>query len=101
MPKTNTQTAQHTPTPWDTNGFLSNDGIRIYHRQDEVAHLSDIGLDQDVLEAHAAFIIRAVNAHDDLLAALKEARNFVLATPFAAPTQLARIDAAIAKAEGR
>jgi len=58
-------------------------------------------------QANAAFIVRAVNAHDELLEALKE--TFVLASLLFKPANvpqkneaiLARAYKAIAKAEGR
>lgn len=71
--------AQHTPTPWLLDGRL------VYSLQDDArgrptnrfsAHL-DPGFGRDgltpdtELDANAAFIVRACNAHEALVAALK------------------------------
>jgi hypothetical protein len=58
--------AAHTPTPWRigiAGRVLGGDGLSVvsFNRK-----------------ANAAFIVRAVNAHDDLVAALRKARNIIL-----------------------
>lgn len=69
-------TAKHTPTPWTLNAerekiedadgeFVTRLSLSRYHddRTDPIA------------EANAAFIVRCVNAHDDLVRELREARE--------------------------
>lgn len=101
--------AQHTPTPWHVG---DGKAARIIYGQDGYA-IADAtvyhGRHGGAEEANAAFIVRAVNAHDDLVAALRKARNAISEEVLAAgdedhPT-IARhariideIDAALAKA---
>lgn len=67
-----TSNAQHTPTPW----FLSGSGIRIRDKSPEGndiawAEPNFAGGFDDVSRANAAFIVRACNAHEELVAALE------------------------------
>lgn len=94
---TNEMKTPHTPTPWKVNrpssrvahSIVSNDG------KSTVCY-GDIYIDD------AAFIVRAANCHDELLAALEEVvhgaiphkRDFLI-TPYA----LNLVKAAIKKAE--
>jgi hypothetical protein len=99
--------AAHTPTPWavDDRGlihepFFGGDIFaQVYERN---------------REANAAFIVRAVNAHDDLVAALEDARGRLQVyagfkdsdrvIPSAVDNRLkdlASINAAIAKAQAQ
>lgn len=109
--------AKHTPTPWhdsglsDTlpGGFIearNGKNICLYYAGPETA-VGDQG------KANAAFIVRACNAHEELVAALRGARSdltWVLSgdKPFGnEPEQRAlhnivdSINAALAKAEGK
>ena len=67
---------KHTPGPWEVDRanpemvyteYVDNDGASRYICDCD----SDI-LPQKEYEANAAFIVRACNAHDELLAALEE-----------------------------
>jgi hypothetical protein len=83
--------AEHTPTPWYISGKStirrgSNDWIGYVHWRNGAAN--------------AEFIVRACNAHDNLVAALREARGW-LSGWASAEKELAVIDAAISKAEVR
>ncbi len=81
---------RHTPTPWTHNPEMSDSSIsgpngvvaRALHSWD------------------AAFIVRAVNAHEELLEALKALRNRANQT-CGATDLMEQINQAIAKAEGK
>lgn len=62
--------AEHTPTPWRV-GSLAPQGIGVWARQGPINVQPAIaaGLDD------AAFIVRAVNAHDALVEALADLRT--------------------------
>jgi hypothetical protein len=70
-------TETHTPTPW----LSKEDGYEIYitspdydNNGYEIAIVDILGLDgkqADLQRVNAEFIVRAVNAHDDLVAVLK------------------------------
>ena len=89
--------AGHTPTPWHVAGTSR---IRA-----EMTPLNDLIADVHWRnrDANAEFIVRAVNAHDDLVAALRGAREWLppIANRPALKTALAAIDAALAKAESQ
>src|ERR1700735_2276674 len=71
MPSGEGSVSEHTPTPWILDGEHLRTIVRgaestiiaVRHRLPAVTHA-----------ANAAFIVRAVNAHDDLVAALKETK---------------------------
>lgn len=91
---------KHTPTPWSTSGTKVVDGKIV------VAQCKFAGVMSHMQAAHnAAFIVRACNAHEELVAALKEARatihDLVHQKWNEVEYWLGNIDAAIAKAEGR
>lgn len=79
---------EHTPTPWATeyrkgqNSFYGQDiyeaatGETIATAAWYPVALSDTHTTTN-REANAAFIVKAVNCHDDLVAALEEARSAV------------------------
>jgi hypothetical protein len=89
--------AQHTPTPWGAEP-KGGKGSWIKGASGEWAALS-CGDEDATADANAEFICRAVNAHDDLVAALKYARD--KADEYGSVINFAMIDAALAKAEGR
>jgi hypothetical protein len=70
----NPTNAQHTPTPWRNDGLAVSDAStqsRITGPDGtQVATAYGWG-DKGLSHANAAYIVRAVNAHDELLAALK------------------------------
>jgi hypothetical protein len=72
-PMSNTMTTPHTPTPWRNGEKYIED---IYGGDKFIAGVS-VGFiksqsDRDRVDADAAYIVRCVNAHDDLVAALQE-----------------------------
>lgn len=96
-------TTKHTPTPWQVtegsqsahccfgNSIIGSDCSPVC---ETITSFSG----QDELEkANAAFIVRAVNSHDTLVDALKNAR-IALSGPKS--PLLERIDAALAQAKG-
>lgn len=68
--------SEHTPTPWQTKeghsvvSILSDTGIRIA-TTDGTPYYKSVG---ELDKANAAFIVKAVNSHDDLVAALQALR---------------------------
>ena len=73
--------SQHTPTPWTVDEALARDNRVISGPNGEVVVEVAATLDHDSTsdllvdherDANAAFIVRACNAYDDLLAALRE-----------------------------
>ncbi len=94
--KDKNQELSHTPTPWEV-GF--NKADRTYHIVDCIGG-STMAFSAD--EENAAFIVRAVNAHEELLHALKclvaqydEANEESFAEAYGNALEI------IAKAEGR
>ncbi len=64
----------HTPTPWNLNPkavlVIESEGIT-------VASCGNANVIRDQWEANAAFIVRAVNAHDELLRVVKALESWV------------------------
>jgi hypothetical protein len=99
--------SKHTPTPWTyTTTYPAGDYV--IHAQGipwKLAYLSNPdpkiqGKYEWPLEANAAFIVRAVNAHADMLALLKELIDIEGPCPGNAEWAH-KVRAAIAKAEGQ
>lgn len=70
---------KHTPAPWHY-GHVGTDALWIGpgYNQTPVAHVDhDMEYARDNSRANAAFIVRAVNAHDDLVEALRAARQYL------------------------
>jgi hypothetical protein len=94
----------HTPTPWLIDPATEDEGgclitASTSKRWPVAWHVS---------EANAAFIVSAVNSHDEMLAALKSARTRLMGTGIHRQGEahnkedgLREIDAAIAKAEAQ
>ncbi len=104
--------SKHTPTPWtlDTHKY-TDDGNKcrtfVIHGKDYAigriqGPFAVIGKDAEK-EANAAFIVRACNAHDELVRALETAETYfneyAAETPASAHT-LHHVRAALAKAKG-
>lgn len=104
----------HTPTPWNVSTW--DDGSTHIEADDYIlADMNGNGGGKRIegfipvaeRKANAAFIIRAVNAHDELLKCAKTFRRFILSfyegeDDDMAPTDtLKAVEIAIAKAEGR
>ncbi len=115
-----TQT-KHTATPWEYDEVETSCGrcFRIGSREQlDAPHKSrivpscaclydDYGSGENTTKANAAFIVRAVNAHDELVAALEFVRPYVLeherrnlCEMGSGTTYSDKIDAALAKAHG-
>lgn len=97
--------AKHTPTPWKVGPhtvILSNEGGYPTAIADIAIPIRGKGADYAEQQANAAFIVRAVNAHEELLALLKEVHEYGahgakdLEAPIIASCKYCR---AIAKAE--
>lgn len=87
------ETTQHTPTPWKVHAEINvfgPDGSSVLGKTSN----SDPGVIDEV-KANAAFIVRAVNAHEELLAMVK------ILHPDHAPVTRCDACTLIAKAEGR
>jgi hypothetical protein len=97
----------HTQLPWSVNeppdalAIVAADGREIASMEHDTDEMT-----ADEGEANAAFIVLAVNAHDDLLAACEALHVRLFReqggqenSPWAAPLRL--LSNAIAKAEGR
>lgn len=72
---------EHTPTPWRAME-MGSEGARLFQvttdKRQAMKHIADV-MARDTLTdfANAAFIVRAVNAHDELVEALEDARNVI------------------------
>jgi type IV secretory pathway VirB10-like protein len=74
------ETQKHTPTPWRASKARKSSNFGAYvafvQTVDPASVLAKVSGgptdDREVAEANAAFIVRAVNAHDDLVKALGE-----------------------------
>lgn len=106
---------QHTRTPWRTDPDYCND----IQTSDGKLTIASIWHEEggpwlpplEEAEANAAFIVRACNAHDDMLSALRDVAEYLGDEPVApsypsahhaATVALIRsVRAAIARAEGR
>lgn len=86
--------SEHTPTPWKTVK------ARTYvHIQDERGNcVASCAYEQAV--TNAAFIVRAVNSHEELLRLLKVCMGEMLANGWSHES-LEDVEQAIAKAEGK
>lgn len=60
--------SKHTPTPWGVPDGGTQPTITTADESKHIATMADTG---DEMEANAAFIVRAVNCHEALVAALK------------------------------
>lgn len=63
--------AQHTPGPWHWQGTMKHPKSNSYLTNKDNKHILFIYYSDTVLDADAEFIVRACNAHDDMLAALE------------------------------
>lgn len=94
------QEAQHTPTPWNHRPKDLQSPVRYLTIEDGrfdriIAHI--LPTNKDDAFANAAFIVQAVNAHEMLVATLKE----LLSEGVSSDSQKFLIESAIAKAEGK
>ncbi len=82
--------AAHTPTPWIVDGNAIRDEAKFCLALVEKNNRS----------ANAAYIVKCVNAHEELLAACKEALDWML-PEFRDADVTYKLEIAIAKAEGK
>ncbi|HYD06525.1 MAG TPA: hypothetical protein VEC60_12410 [Reyranella sp.] len=85
---------KHTPTPWVRSGNLLHVGTSTRAKNRIAATFRY----DDNADANAAFIVKAVNAHDELVAALTRIRDFDRDVT-GGPEMVAIARAALAKAE--
>jgi len=100
----------HTPTPWKVNNKAFGDTdmvgaeLEIRSKWGLVAKASTIHEDMVIAEANARFIVQAVNAYDDMLAACETGLELAKIVMYQHPdcevyqAQKEIIEAAIAKA---
>ena len=117
MTQTNTNAVEkeaegvgHTVLPWHTNGtriyclskagWRSREAFRVADAHSSSAGLANCAKHGEA-RANAAFIVRAVNCHEELLAALKEARAELKHYSSDHLNVIARIDALLQKAQGQ
>ena len=90
----------HTPTPWKTMPL--NPFIFSGDEPEELAVCrTDIKLPPERNDANAAYIVRAVNAHEELIATLKEVSKHATDLNKNDPWIMERIYKAISRAEGK
>lgn len=95
---------QHTPTPWHVE-HTDDDYIRINNENGDLP-VEDSGYGKHPLivsTADAAFIVKACNAHEELIAACMAARSLLLRTTLQDRKDTAvckQLSDALAKAEG-
>ena len=102
-------TMKHTPGPWRVQPYNQRDASAICDLGWNLQVGSDAPMDEalgeDETKANAAFIVRACNSHEELLAALKGLVPYQATWSEPAKTPygraIAAANAAIAKAEGR
>lgn len=83
----------HTPTPWKLNAPVNNEIVSDYGG-------ADISVAEGLLPHDAAFIVRAVNAHEGLISMCKGLLGYATSHGMADDIFL-KYDKAIAKTEGR
>lgn len=75
-----TDKATHTPLPWAAERDLPHNRMPRVHSSADgslICECGNMGTTPDQWEANAAFIVRAVNSHHDLIEALREARKII------------------------
>lgn len=74
LPNTVVHEAEHTPTPWNQEGraITCERWSTIATVDNGATDMDENVITEDEADANAAFIVRAVNAHEELLTALKK-----------------------------
>lgn len=97
---------KHTPTPWKYDGFGKGLDKEEYgwfiklKKGKEKRQISVEGFTGKEADANAAFIVKAVNAHEYMEMALKEARHLIIELGIKNGATIQKIDTALAKAKG-
>jgi len=94
----------HTTAPWHIGLRTAHSKRDIYGQHGELIALADAAFtDLATAQGNAALIVRAVNSHEELVARLRAAYNYLHARNLGLPARQLEADiwAAIAKAEGR
>lgn len=112
------KTQEHTPTPWfyDDGGFSKGGTVRQSHDQRTRGYIRRVEADKngnyvsvcrvhslfgsEQQDADAAFIVRSVNSHEELLKAARNALDWMLPEYRDSDVTYA-LEIAIAKAEGK
>jgi len=91
---------RHTPTPWSLNSGYNKAGAPFFEIKDKDGfNLLAIRGGVIPISQDADFIVRAVNSHEAMLKALKEAQKVIAAQNNG--NMLVSIEDAIAQAEGK
>lgn len=77
--------AEHTATPWTISGGMQGNGARLIMAHEHsgaeytvaTATLPPFGDREQLRENNAEFIVRAVNSHEALVSALREALDYI------------------------
>ena len=99
--------SEHSPLPWRIYALENSNALHIDDAGgQDIVTAWGWGEPEDAMRANAAFIVRAVNCHADLLAALKSTLDWLssfsmppAATIAEKQDHMAILEAAIAKAE--
>lgn len=84
----------HTPTPWDQQG-------RHVNTTHGVAPILSCNPEFPNAKANAEYIVRCVNAHDALVAALRDVLSLIPAMQYFDDPRIVSARAALALAEGK
>jgi hypothetical protein len=99
-----TNVVSHTPTPWSVQGHIyvagPNNGLSVARCMSYTGKtLQETQLHEERAQANATFIVRAVNAHETLIAVCGEALEFLSDPDRCPPSNFDRdLSVALAKA---
>ncbi len=98
----NTKPAAHTPTPWRVDGGYSGYDFIVDKEGSLLAQLGSVNAKPLYrnAKANAAYIVLAVNAHEELLIAAKDFLYDMRQQPNLFGASIERMEKLIAKAEG-
>jgi hypothetical protein len=93
---------EHTPTPWIFNEYEKWSDFTVWGDNGKIAVVTELGdyLTYEQNCANARHIVRAVNAHDDLVAALEACLVRLDAHDSQSAPEALQARAALAKAKG-
>ncbi len=87
---------EHTPTPWT---LRKDRPMAFFRGTEKVGDTAGMSFSDMEAERNAAFIVRAVNSHDELLGLLMHCKEYL--EGYAERPSLNLIEKAIAQAEGK